>query len=129
VRVIKVIAAHDVGLPISRRNVIGQIEGAVIQGIGYALSESFPVQDGVPQISKFKDLGLLRFRDVPQIEPIIVEDAHPKGPFGAKGMGELTITPTAPAIVNAIHDAVGVWVNSLPVTREKLLEAIQNKST
>jgi len=127
IRVIKLIAAHDVGAPLIYRNVVGQIEGAVIQGLGYALTEQFIVKDGIPQTIRMKDLGLLRLRDVPQIIPIVVEDYHPKGPFGAKGMGELAISPTAPAVVNAIHDAVGVWVNSLPVTREKLLAALQTE--
>ena len=68
---------------------------------------------------------MLRFRDIPKIVPISVEDPHPTGPLGAKGMGELTITPSAPAIVNAIHDAVGVWVNELPVTKDKILAAMQ----
>jgi len=125
VRVLKIIAAHDVGKAILPRNVIGQIEGAVIQGVGYALSETFPYENGRPRLSRFKDLGLLRFRDLPQIEPIIIEDPHPLGPFGAKGVGELTITPTAPAIASAIHDAVGVWVDELPVRPEKLLAALR----
>jgi CO/xanthine dehydrogenase Mo-binding subunit/aerobic-type carbon monoxide dehydrogenase small subunit (CoxS/CutS family) len=125
VRLIKLIAAHDVGLPINPRGVVGQIEGAAIQGLGYAISEAFPTQDGVPQATKFKDLGLLRFRDLPEIEAIVVEDPHPLGPYGAKGMGELAISPTAPAVAIAIHDAVGVWINQLPATRERVYRALQ----
>jgi CO/xanthine dehydrogenase Mo-binding subunit len=125
IRVIKLICAQDVGVPLIRRNVIGQIEGAAVQGLGYALSEQFEVQNAVPKSLRLKDMGLLRFRDIPEIQPIIVEDPHPKGPFGAKGMGELAITPTAPAVANAIHDAVGVWINSLPITQEKILAALQ----
>jgi len=128
IRVLRIIAAHDVGAPLIQRNVVGQIEGAVIQGLGYALSEQFIVKDGIPQTVRMKDLGLLRLRDLPKIVPVVVEDYHPKGPFGAKGMGELAISPTAPSVVNAIHDAVGVWVNSLPVTKEKLLAALQAKN-
>jgi aldehyde oxidoreductase len=127
VRVLKIIAAHDVGLPISQRNVIGQIEGGVIQGLGYALTEEYRVENGIPQSTKLKDLGLHRFRDLPEIEPIIVEDPHPLGPFNAKGMGELVLAPVAPAIANAIHDAIGVWVNELPMTPEKVLKAIEAK--
>ena len=125
IRVIKLICAQDVGVPLIRRNVIGQIEGAAVQGLGYALSEQFEVENAVPKSLRLKDMGLLRFRDIPEIQPIIVEDPHPKGPFGAKGMGELAITPTAPAVANAIHDAVGVWINSLPITQEKILAALQ----
>ncbi|HZD56022.1 MAG TPA: molybdopterin cofactor-binding domain-containing protein, partial [Anaerolineales bacterium] len=127
VRVLKLIAAHDVGLPINLRGVIGQIEGAVVQGLGYALSESFVTEDGIPQTLKFKDLGLLRLRDLPAIEPIVIEDPHPDGPYGAKGMGELALSPAAPAVANAIHDAIGVWINDLPITSEKVLQALQSK--
>jgi aldehyde oxidoreductase len=125
VRVLRLVAAHDVGSALIRRNVIGQIEGAAVQGIGYALSEKFVVEKGVPKTLRFMDLKLLRLRDIPTIVPIIVENPHPKGPFGAKGMGELAISPTAPAIINAIHNAVGIWVNSLPVTKDKLRLALE----
>jgi CO/xanthine dehydrogenase Mo-binding subunit len=127
VRVLKLIAAHDVGTTLIRRNVIGQIEGAAVQGIGYALSEEFVVEKGVPKTLQFKDLKLLRLRDVPEIVPLVVENPHPKGPFGAKGMGELAISPTAPAVAIAIHDAIGVWVNSLPIDNHKILAALENK--
>ncbi len=125
VRVLKLIAAHDVGAPILKKNVAGQIEGAAIQGMGYALNEEFVVAKGIPQTTLLKDLGLLRYRDLPEIIPIIVEDYHPKGPFGAKGMGELAISPTAPAIANAIHDALGVWMNSLPMLPSKVLAKLK----
>lgn len=128
IRVLRLIAAQDVGVPLIRRNVIGQIEGAAVQGLGYALSEQFVVENAIPKSLRLKDMGLLRFRDIPVIQPIIVEDPHPKGPFGAKGMGELAITPTAPAVANAVHDAVGVWINSLPVTQEKIRAALSEKS-
>jgi CO/xanthine dehydrogenase Mo-binding subunit/aerobic-type carbon monoxide dehydrogenase small subunit (CoxS/CutS family) len=127
VRVIRVIAAHDVGQPISRRNCIGQIEGAVVQGLGYALREAFPVVEGQPQVSKLAKLGLSRLADLPEIYPILVECPHPQGPYGAKGMGELALAPTAPAIVNAIHDAIGVWINELPVTPGKVLAAMRQQ--
>ena len=127
IRPLRLITAQDVGVPLIRKNVIGQMEGAAVQGLGYALSEQFEVEDGIPKSLKLKDMGLLRFRDIPEIRPIIVEDPHPKGPFGAKGMGELAITPTAPAVANAVHDAVGVWINSLPITSEKILAALKEK--
>ena len=127
VRVHKVIAAHDSGTPLIYKNVVGQLEGAAVQGLGYALSESYQLKDGIPQTTRLKDLGLLRFRDIPEIIAIPITDPHPKGPLGAKGMGELAITPTAPAVINAIHDAVGVWIHEIPATKERILEAIQNK--
>ncbi len=129
VRVLKIIAAHDAGKAISYRNCIGQIEGAAVQGLGYALTEDFRMVNGYPQVKKFRELGLWRTKDLPVIEPILIQDPHPYGPYGAKGIGELALSPLAPAVVNAIHDAVGVWVNSLPVTREKLQAALNAKRT
>ncbi len=125
VRVLKIIAAHDVGKALSRKNCVGQIEGATVQGLGYALSEQYAVKDGFPQTTHFRDLGLQRIDNLPEITSILVEQPHPFGPYGAKGMGELAISPTAPAVANAIHDAVGVWVDELPITTEKLLAAIR----
>lgn len=127
VRVLKMIVAHDSGTPIIYKNVVGQLEGAAIQGMGYALSESFEHDDGIPRSLKFNDLGVPRFRDLPEIEAIPITTPHPKGPFGAKGMGELAITPAAPAIINAIHDAVGVWIRELPASKEKVLEAMRTR--
>lgn len=124
-RVIKIIAAHDVGNPISRRNCIGQVEGATVQGLGFALSEGYYMENGFPRTTRYNDLGLLRQKDIPQIKTILVENPHPYGPFGAKGMGELAISPTAPAIVNAVHDAVGVWIDELPVTPAKILAGLK----
>jgi CO/xanthine dehydrogenase Mo-binding subunit/aerobic-type carbon monoxide dehydrogenase small subunit (CoxS/CutS family) len=125
VRVLKIIAAHDVGSPISRRNCIGQIEGATVQGLGFALSEGYYLENGYPKTTKFSDLGLSLQKDIPEIKAILIENPHPFGPYGAKGMGELAISPTAPAIVNAIHDAVGIWMEELPVTREKILSRLK----
>jgi aldehyde oxidoreductase len=127
VRVLKVVAAHDAGRAISRSGVETQIEGGVVQGMGYALSERFHLKEGQLGVTTFEGLGLPVTPDVPDIKPIIIEEPHPVGPLGAKGMGELPLTATAPAIVNAIYDAVGVWVDELPVTPEKLLAAIQAK--
>ncbi|MDY6846705.1 MAG: molybdopterin cofactor-binding domain-containing protein [Chloroflexota bacterium] len=126
-KVHKIIAAHDSGEPIIYKNVIGQIEGAVVQGLGYALSENFAIEDGIPKTTRLRDLGLLRFRDIPEIIAIPITDPHPKGPFGAKGMGELALSPTAPAVINAIHDATGVWLRELPATQERVKRALEEK--
>lgn len=128
VKVHKVIAAHDSGTPIIYKNVVGQIEGAVVQGLGYALSESYQIVEGIPQTTRLRDLGLLRFRDLPDIVAIPITDPHPKGPMGAKGMGELAITPTAPAVINAIHNAAGIWIHEIPATKERILDALEAKS-
>jgi CO/xanthine dehydrogenase Mo-binding subunit/aerobic-type carbon monoxide dehydrogenase small subunit (CoxS/CutS family) len=127
VRVLKIIAAHDAGSAISYRNCIGQIEGAAVQGMGYALTERFPMAGGYPQATRFRDLGLLRLRQLPEIVPIIIQEPHPSGPYGAKGLGELAISPVAPAIVNAIHDAVGVWINELPADQSRVMAALREK--
>ena len=127
VKVHQIIAAHDCGEPLIYQNVIGQIEGAVVQGLGYALSESYQIEKGIPKSTKLKDLGLLRFKQIPEIIPIVVVDPHPEGPFGAKGVGELALTPTAPAVINAIHDAVGVWVHELPATQVAILRMLSKR--
>lgn len=129
VKVYKVIAAHDCGEPLIYQNVVGQIEGAVVQGLGYALSESYQIENGIPKSTQLKDLGLLRFNQLPEIIPIVVVDPHPEGPFGAKGVGELALTPTAPAVINAIHDAVGVWIHELPAREEVILRALRVKQS
>ena len=125
VRVLKIIAAHDVGKVLIERNCIGQIIGATVQGLGFALSEALRVAKGHVLTRKFNDLGLIRLKDIPEIQAILVEVPHPHGPLGAKGMGELAISPTAPAVVNAIHDAVGIWISDLPVTPEKILQQLE----
>ena len=125
VRVLKLICANDAGSPISMSGVVGQIEGAAIQGLGYALSEKYLVEQGIPKTTKFRELGLLRLRDLPVIEPIVVDEPHPLGPYGAKGMAELALSPTAPAIINAIHDAVGIWLNEIPIEKGRVKAAIE----
>lgn len=126
-RILKIIAAHDVGKAISMRNTIGQLEGATVQGLGFATSESYRVKDGIPLTTKFSDLGLYRLNNIPEIQAILVEEPHELGPLGAKGMGELAISPTSPAVANAIHDATGIWIEELPITQEKILAALKAK--
>ena len=95
------------------------------QQAGFSISAR-PDQSCIPQTTRFKDIGLLRMRDIPEIEPIIVEDRSVLGPLGAKGMGELALAPTPPAIVNAINNAVAIELNAIPITPEKVLTAIQS---
>ncbi|MBI4272124.1 MAG: molybdopterin-dependent oxidoreductase [Candidatus Rokubacteria bacterium] len=123
VRVRRVVAAHDVGRVVNPTGARGQVEGAVVMGIGFALTEEF-----VPGVTR----GFARYRiptthDVPEVEAIFVERADPKGPFGAKGLGECALIPTAPAIVNAIADATGVRLRRLPATRERVLRALRGE--
>ncbi len=129
VRVLKVIAAHDVGKAISPLGVVGQIEGGVMMGIGLALKEEFPLKDGVPLARGFRDYHIPRAKDMPEIVPIIVEAPSSEGPFGAKGIGEIPSIPTPPAIVNAIYRACGVRFYELPVKSQKLREMLCQKQT
>lgn len=128
VKVLRIYAAHDVGKAINPALVEGQIEGGVAMGIGYALSEEFVMENGYIVTKDLGSLGVPTALDVPgEIQTVLVEENHPYGPFGAKGMGELPLNATAPAILNAIYDAVGVRVTSLPVKPEKLRNILQAK--
>lgn len=121
VRVNRVVAAHDVGKAIHPVNVRGQITGGVGMGLGFALMEEF-----VPEkTDSFVNYLIPTAKDVPEVIPIIVEDEEPSGPFGAKGLGEPALIPTAPAILNAIADALGQRVYDLPANLERVREAAQ----
>lgn len=128
VKVLKVIASHDVGKVINRRAVEGQIEGGVIMGVGYALSEQFAVEKGVNLTNTYLKCGITTADRAPEVISIPVEVPHPEGPLGLKGLAETPSLPTAPAVANAIYNAVGARMNSLPATKEKVLAAIKNKS-
>jgi aldehyde oxidoreductase len=127
VKVLKIIAAQDAGNAIFKQSVYGQIEGAVMMGIGYGLQEEFVVKEGQIVTGNLLKLKVPFIKDSTDIETIIIEKPQSTGPFGAKGMGEVPINPTAPAIINAINDAVGVHINSLPATRDKVLTALKNR--
>jgi len=114
-RVERVVAAHDVGRIVNRHMVEGQIEGAVHMGLGYALTESLPLVDGVPESFKLRSLGLIRARDMPEVTVILVESRDPEGPFGAKGVGEIGLVPTAGAVANALARFDGVRRYALPM--------------
>ncbi len=113
----RVVAAHDVGRAVNPLLVEGQIEGAVHMGLGYALSEDFPADDeGRPTNMTLRSLGILRPKDMPEVEPIILEIPQPRAPYGVKGVGEIGLVPTAPAVAAALHDLDGVWRASLPMS-------------
>ncbi|GBD85075.1 putative xanthine dehydrogenase subunit D [bacterium BMS3Abin02] len=113
----KVIAAHDVGRAVNPMLVEGQIEGAVHMGLGYAMSEHFPTDGQARPINMtLRSLGILRAKDMPQVDVIIVEVPQPDAPYGIKGVGEIGLVPTAPAIAAAMHDRDGVWRSVLPMT-------------
>jgi CO/xanthine dehydrogenase Mo-binding subunit len=126
VQVLGIWAAHDVGRAINPRGVEGQIEGGVVQGLGQALMEDYQTEKGYTTTHGFAKYILPTSLDIPQINCTIVEDPDPLSPIQAKGIGEPALVPTAPAIMNAIYDAIGVRIKSLPATPEKILDALRN---
>ncbi len=125
VRVLRIVAAHDLGRVINRLGAEGQIDGGVMQGIGFALVEELIRKDGVIRNPSFLDYKIPSSLDAPPaVDAIFVETMDPAGPHGAKGLAETAINPTAAAIANAITDAVGIRVRSAPITPEKILRAL-----
>ena len=114
-----VVAAHDVGRAVNPVLCEGQIEGAVHMGLGYALSEGFPTDDDAkPTNMTLKSLGILRPKDMPTVEVILVEEPQPDSPYGIKGVGEIGLVPTAGAVATALRAQDGIWRNSLPMSLE-----------
>lgn len=113
----KMVAVHDVGRAVNPLLCEGQIEGSVHMGLGYALSEQFPhdPETGFPTNTTLRSLGILRAKDVPTIDVHIVEVPQPRSPYGIKGVGEIGLVPTAPAVAAALHEFDGQWRNSLPM--------------
>jgi CO/xanthine dehydrogenase Mo-binding subunit len=124
VQVLGIWAAHDVGRAVNPRGVEAQIEGGIVQALGQGLMEDYRTRDGHATTPNFAKYILPTSLDVPRVTSVIVEDPDPIGPLGVKGIGEPAMIPTIPAIMNAIYDAVGVRITSLPATPEKVLEAI-----
>ena len=111
----KVIAAHDAGKVMNKTLFEGQIEGAVHMGLGYALSENFPMKDGYPVFKKYSELKILKAHQMPEVEVIAIEAGDEHGPYGAKGVGEIGLVPTAGAVANALYQWDGVRRKSLPI--------------
>jgi len=112
----KVVAAHDVGRAVNPTLCEGQIEGAVHMGLGYALTEEFPTDVlARPTKKTLRSLGILRPKDIPEIETILVEVPQPDSPYGVKGIGEIGLVPTAGAVAAALHEVDGEWRNTLPM--------------
>jgi aldehyde oxidoreductase len=120
VRVLKITAAHDVGRAINPTLIEGQIEGGAAQGLGMALMEEFFPGKG----ENLHDYLIPSAGDMPPVESILIEDPSSIGPFGAKGIGEQAVIPTAPAILNAVHDAIGVRIHRVPATPDRIRAAI-----
>ena len=114
-RVARIVAAHDVGRAVNPALCEGQIEGSVHMGLGYALTEELPCEEGMPVTFKLRDIGVLRARDMPEVRVVLVEDLEPEGPFGAKGVGEIGLVPTAGAVAGALEAFDGVRRYRLPM--------------
>jgi CO/xanthine dehydrogenase Mo-binding subunit len=125
VRLDRVVVADDVGKAINPDLVVGQIEGAVVQAQGYALTEDMRTKDGRVLTDQLSTYLLPTVLDIPtSVESVIVEIADPNGPWGARGLGEIPFLPLVPAIAAAIHDATGVWIDEFPFTPERVLRAL-----
>ncbi|MDA8250520.1 MAG: xanthine dehydrogenase family protein molybdopterin-binding subunit [Rhodospirillales bacterium] len=129
ITVLKSVGAHDVGQAINPAAVEGQIEGGAAQGQGYALSEELIYREGRLMTPSFSEYLIPTAMDVPPVRSIILESRSGLGPFGAKGIGEPALTPVAPAIANAVADAIGVRIADLPLTPEKVVNALRQRAS
>jgi len=127
VKILKYVAAHDVGKAINPLLLEGQVYGGVMMGIGYALTEQVILEKGEVMNPNFRDYKILTAKDAVPIEAPVLETPDEAGPFGAKGVGEPGCVPSAPAIANAVYDAVGVRITDLPITPERVLAALKKK--
>jgi CO/xanthine dehydrogenase Mo-binding subunit len=128
VRLTKVWAAHDVGRAINPMHVEGQIQGAISQAQGWTLLEDFQVEDGFVRTKSYADYLIPTVYDVPDtVQALILEVADPQGPYGVRGLGEMPMLVLAPAILDAIHDATGIWFDRLPVKAEDVLLALKRE--
>jgi len=127
VKVLNVWAANDSGTIINRNMAEGQVEGGIVQGIGYSLTENFVIDNGRVVTDSYVDYKIPGAKDIPDIQCIFVEKKDKEGPFGAKGLGEHPLVAVAPAVGNAIYNAIGVRMKDLPFTPDKILSALRSK--
>ena len=126
VRLLRVISADDVGKSVNPALVEGQIEGGVVQAQGYALLENFVTRDGYVLTDQLSTYLIPTIWDIPaQVESVVLEIPDERGPWGARGLGELPFLPVAPAVAAAIHDATGVWLDEFPFTPERVLRGLR----
>ena len=120
----KVVAVHDVGRAVNPQLCRGQVEGSVHMGLGYALSEDFPADElGMPTNMTLRSLGIIRPKDMPPVETVLVEVPQPRAPYGVKGVGEIGLVPTSGAVAAMLHMVDGVWRNTLPMRPTVAAEA------
>ena len=128
VDVLEVVAVNDMGRVINPITAEGQVHGGISMGLGYALMEDIETEKGAIKNTNFSSYIIPTSKDMPKMESFFVEAMEESGPYGAKGAGEPVMIPTAPAILNAIYDAVGIRITSIPVTCDKLLMLITEKN-
>ena len=128
VTVVRIVTAHDVGTILNPLTHQGQIEGGVIQGLGYALMEEITTEDGRISTLSLGDYKIPTMPDIPKLETVLLQSASGPAPFDSKGIGESSNVPVAGAIANAVFDAAGVRIYDLPITAEKVLKALQEKA-
>jgi CO/xanthine dehydrogenase Mo-binding subunit len=124
IRLLRFTTAHDTGVIINPVGHQGQIEGGVIQGVGYGLTEQILVEEGRVGTLHFGDYKIPTVRDIPELKTVILKGDSGVGPYKIKGIGENPISPVAAAVANAVEDAVGVRIRDLPVTAEKVHQAL-----
>lgn len=128
VRILSYLAAHDVGQIINPQLIKGQIYGGVQMGIGMAIMEEIAWdRQGRPSCDNFNKYHLINAPDMPDVDILLIEDGEPGAPFGAKSIGEIAVTPSAPAVVNAVNRALGTELNILPLTGARIIEALHKK--
>lgn len=125
VDVLDITVCQDVGKAVNPSLVEGQIEGGCAMGVGYGIMEKVEFEKGNIKNKNFSDYIIPTSMDVPQIKVYLIEEEEKSGPYGAKGVGEPSMIPTAPAVLNAIYDAVGVRITDLPATEEKIIEGLK----
>jgi len=127
VKVVKVTAAHDTGRTINQQMAEGQVEGSLLQGLGYAISEECVDEDGRMANPTFADYKIWTAIDTPPFDVILVESVDPDGPFGAKGIGEPGLVPTPAAVGNAVYHATGTRFKQLPLNQERIYFGLRNR--
>lgn len=128
VKITRVVCADDVGKAVNPQLIEGQIEGAIVQATGYAITENFIQKNGIALTDKLSTYLIPTVLDIPdKVESIILECADKNGPWGIKGMGEMPYLPYAPAVTAAVHDAIGIWFDDFPLTSEKVYLALKNR--
>ncbi len=127
VKLLRFTTAHDVGRVLNPLDHQGQIEGAVVQAIGYGLSEELAVDEGKVTTVNFGDYKIPNIKDIPELNTVVLASESGPGPYDARGIGENPVGPVAPAIANAVEDAVGVRIRDLPITAEKVYRALADR--